>query len=669
MANRYTEYNPQQYVSTYVPLPLELMYKGLVDKQKSYDAAEEKEGVLLDLQSKIKALDQVEAFGNTYNVKDKEYVREYFNKLNSEINDKADAIVGGDKSRGEYNNWLRKKSRELDSEMSTGKLGQINQAYNIYQEQQKAIAEAKDLGISAWRANQIDSNRLSYGQGEGYLSGNQLQKLNIGEYVDRNKEFDELSKGINSELTTLYAQADNRGYIGSKKIEEITEPKIRNMVRNFLPNSKTLSDIKEELDRKVVTGKLDPEDYNKALQAEYNSIEQAMVEKYRMSKGDQGLKSDATYLRGNDIKLEEERLYPTQQTKEGRTSKFMINQLEGLGVVDNDGKFDITKIRPSNIDQFVDGFMGILTMYNPADAGKWNLFKIITMKERLNGKVSYEDKQKAVAMAFNDMANFLGIDSYKVKRTATDDPKKVSDYNDILTAYSNFQESRGTALAYDERVSPGYSINLNNEATNYTYYDESGTELSGSTRDKLIADKKKVVTGRDYIPTAQGSKFAQEFKTEDGKTYYAQYKGDVEKNHYTALSKIINSQDQFIKNYRKGDKKVISSSFENEDSSKIAETLKSSPTMEGFDIATIDKSPDGQHIVVTKVNPSNPLEMLIDRYKISGKDYELTDYNVSTKDFVSQTDSDYGRSKYSYVKGYNYNKAGTAIAYNTESED
>lgn len=659
--NRYVEFSPQQYVSNYVPLPLEMMYQGLASKQKAYDKAEEDEMALSDLQSKIKSLEQVDAFGQSYSVGDRQYVKQYFQNLNKELETKADELVKGDKASSEYQAWLKKKARELNQEMSSGNLARIQSAYDTYQEQQKAIAEAKDLGISAWRANQIDSNRLNYGQGEGYLSGNQLQKLNVGEYVDRNKEFDELSKGINSELTTLYAQADNRGYIGNKKIEEITEPKIRNMVRSFLPNSKTLLDIKEELDRKVVTGKLDPEKYNEALQAEYNSIEQAMVEKYRMSKGDQGLKSDATYLRDNDIKLEEERLYPTQQTKEGRTSKFMVNQLEGLGVVDSDGKFDITKIRPTNIDQFVNGFMGTLTMYNPADAAK--------MKERLNGKVSYEDKQKAVAMAFNDMASFLGVKNYKVKRSATDDPRKVADYNDILTAYSSFQESRGTALAYDERVSPGYSINLNNEATNYTYYDENGTELSGSTRDKLIADKKKVVTGRDYIPTAQGSKFAQEFKTEDGKTYYAQYKGDVEKNHYTALSKIINSQDQFIKNYRKGDKKVISSSFENEDISKIVETLKSSPTMEGFDIATIDKSPDGQHIVVTKVNPSNPLEMLIDRYKISGKDYELTDYNVSTKDFVSQTDSDYGRSKYSYVKGYNYNKAGTTIAYNTEPQD
>lgn len=657
--NRYTEFNPQPYVSTYVPLPLDTMYQALASKQKAYDKAEEDEMALSDLQSKIKSLEQVDAFGQSYSVGDRQYVKQYFQNLNKELETKADELVKGDKASSEYQAWLKKKARELNQEMSSGNLARIQSAYDTYTEQQKAIAEAKDLGISPWRALQIEQNRRAYGESQGFGSGESLSKYNVGEYVDRNKEMDDLSKGINEELTKIYANPDNQGYIRTGKISEITEPKIIEMFRGFLPNSKTDLDIREEIKYEIQSGKLDPKDASAAYNQKVTNIENALVSKYRMSKGDKDIKADSWLMYKDKQAVDEDRAYPKQQTKEGRTTKFMQNKLEGLGVVANDGTFDITKINRSNIDNFVNGFMSTITMYNPADANK--------MKERLSGKTSYEDKQKAIAVAFNDMANFLGIKDYKVKRSASDDPDKVADYNDILKAYSQFQESRGTALAYDERVSPGYTKQLNTEPTNYTYYDENGTELSGDTRDKLIADKNKVVTGRDYVSTSNGAKFAQEFKTTDGETYYAQYKGDIEKNHYNALGNIIQSQDEFIKNYRKGDKLPVSHSFNDNDADKIATDLKNnSPAMKGFDLATVDRSPDGEHIVVTKVNPENPLEMYIDRYKIVGKDYQLTDYNVSTKDFVSQTDADYGRSEYSYVKGYNYNKSGTSVAYDTQ---
>lgn len=656
--NRYTEFNPQPYVSTYVPLPLDTMYQALASKQKAYDKAEEDEMALSDLQSKIKSLEQVDAFGQSYSVGDRQYVKQYFQNLNKELETKADELVKGDKASSEYQAWLKKKARELNQEMSSGNLARIQSAYDTYTEQQKAIAEAKDLGISPWRALQIEQNRRAYGESQGFGSGESLSKYNVGEYVDRNKEMDDLSKGINEELTKIYANPDNQGYIRTGKISEITEPKIIEMFRGFLPNSKTDLDIREEIKYEIQSGQLDPKDASAAYNQKVTNIENALISKYRMSKGDADLKVDSWLMYKDKQAVDEERLYPKQQTKEGRTSKFMSNKLDALGVIADDGTFDITKIKSTNIDDFIKGFTSTLTMYNPADAAK--------MKERLTGKVSYEDKQKAIAMAFNDMARFLGINNYKVKRSAADDPNEVADYNDILKAYSQFQESRGTALAYDERVSPGYSKQLNEEPTNYTYYDENGTELSGSTRDELINDKKKVVTGRDYVPTSKGAKFAQEFKTSDGKTYYAQYKGDIEKNHYDALSNIISSQNQFIKNYRSGDKLTVSHSFNFNTASKIATDLKqNSPVMQGFDVATVDKSPDGQHIVVTKINPENPLEMYIDRYKYDGKHYMLTDYNVSTKDFVSQTDSDYGRSEYSYVKGYNYNKSGTSTAFDT----
>lgn len=56
--NRYTEYNPQQYVSNYVPLPLEMMYQGLANKQKQFDTTMDDTYKLQDLMAKVNAIDK-----------------------------------------------------------------------------------------------------------------------------------------------------------------------------------------------------------------------------------------------------------------------------------------------------------------------------------------------------------------------------------------------------------------------------------------------------------------------------------------------------------------------------------------------------------------------------------------------------------------------------------
>jgi len=310
MPSRFNELiEPNKYVSQYVPLPLEAIAAEGAKKQEEFNKSVEEESALSDLQDKVQALDQVKAFGQTYNVGDKDYANKYFNDLNEELSTKADELVKGDKGSSEYKTWLKKKSREINRDLSTGKLGEINAAYKTYQEQQKALQEAKDLNLSPWRAMEIEKSRQGYGVNQGIAGDQRLSTYNVGEYVDRNKELDDLTKGINEELTSLYASPDNQGYIKSGKIEEIKDNKIRNTFRNFLDNSKTKQDIIKEIQYGIADGSIDPNNADKEYANRASAIEEGLVAKYRKSTGSMSLKANPWDLRGADkADAEQERL-------------------------------------------------------------------------------------------------------------------------------------------------------------------------------------------------------------------------------------------------------------------------------------------------------------------------------------------------------------------------
>ena len=99
--NRYTEYNPQQYVSNYVPLPLELMYKGLANKQKEFDDTMEQTYKMQDLMTKVNAID-----------KHKQYKKQLEDKYYPRIEEIADQITKtGDLSKARD---IRKIAREWE---------------------------------------------------------------------------------------------------------------------------------------------------------------------------------------------------------------------------------------------------------------------------------------------------------------------------------------------------------------------------------------------------------------------------------------------------------------------------------------------------------------------------------------------------------------------------
>lgn len=349
MPNRFNNIYDNQYVSTYVPLPFEEIIAAGAGKQKSYDTAVKEEDALANLKAKIKYRDTVDAFGKSYAVEDGNYVRQRFDKLSKDLEAQADEIAKGDKGSQAYRDFIRKEGRKLQEEMSTGRLAEINTAAMTYDEQQKAMAEAKDLGKSGWRALEIERNRAKYGANKGILGTDRLSTANVGEFVDRNKELDDLTKGINEEVTSLYAAAQD-GYIKTGKREEITPEKIRNTVRNFMGNSQAITDIRREYEYNIERG-ADPVEAEKVANNQIKEIEDALVYKYTKSTASADMKNDSLFNMREGHAREDALLEPKfdigyEPSMPGQGSKEVLNNsLHSLGLdgfnFDNDGKFHI----------------------------------------------------------------------------------------------------------------------------------------------------------------------------------------------------------------------------------------------------------------------------------------------------------------------------------------
>ncbi len=316
----------------YIPMPFQEIAAVGDAKQHRYDQAVQEEDAISALQSKIKPLDEVKGYGpnglDYYKTGQSQEVQSYFDNVRKELATKAEEIAKGDKGSSAYLNYLKRKGSEISSLVSpTGKFGQYTQDNENYQKMVDEISKNKDLDKANWLANKAYTNVGGFLQGK-----NRITPQALGQYVDRNKELDDLTHGINEELTSLYASPDGQGYIRHGKKEEITKDKISKTVDNFFTNSATANDIHDELIHKINSGYMNPEDYNKEFSKRKTDLKNALIAKYTKSTGDAGISSDATALqREKELKKAQE--YIASGAAEGVTSSETTdNHLNNLGL-------------------------------------------------------------------------------------------------------------------------------------------------------------------------------------------------------------------------------------------------------------------------------------------------------------------------------------------------
>lgn len=174
MANRYTEIDFNQPVSSYVPMPMDYIYKAGLQKQANQDKA---------------TAEALDIAGKQWNQlpSDLEYSKKAKSEIDSIINDFAGKDFSNPTVRTEWN----KKKRELSNRFSaTGDIGNIQANYDAYRAYEKNILDkAKDLGWSQ------DELRSHLGQAKKSFQGtvnedssfNAFEGRGVSNYVDPNE--------------------------------------------------------------------------------------------------------------------------------------------------------------------------------------------------------------------------------------------------------------------------------------------------------------------------------------------------------------------------------------------------------------------------------------------------------------------------------------------------
>jgi len=173
--NRYTNFDYDQPVSSYVPMPLEYIYKVGASKQAAQDKAE---------------LDRLDLLGKQWNMLPSDL--EYSKKVKKELTDTVNQFAGKDFSNpGVKTEWIKKKQEIADRFGGTGDIGNIQANYDAYKAYEKNILDkSKELGWSSDELRQHlksakdnfkgtvnpDDKSINYFTGEG-----------VSNYVDPNE--------------------------------------------------------------------------------------------------------------------------------------------------------------------------------------------------------------------------------------------------------------------------------------------------------------------------------------------------------------------------------------------------------------------------------------------------------------------------------------------------
>lgn len=472
-ANRYTRLGDFGQVRgpEYIPQPFNNIAAVGEAKQGQYDQAVQQEGAIAALQAKVKPLDEVYGYGpnglSTYKTGQSQEVQSYFDNLRKDLSTKADEIAKGDKGSSEYRGWLKNKANEVAALTSpTGKFGQYTQDAENYTKQQEEISKNPDVEKAGWLANKAYSNVGDYLKGKARIS---LQTT--GKFVNRDKELDDLTKGINEELTSLYASPTGQGYIASGKKEEITRKKVADTFQGFFPNSETAKDLHDEISHKIKSGELDPANAETYFNTHAKYIEDALISKYTKSTGSASLTSDATGLQKEKEIKEKERL--KGMSIEGNTMDLLgqgAKTLKDKGVFKDDGTIDWTAVD----EKVTEG--GGLFGSGLTTGGGGAKTKIVSHSKELHEEI-------------NKMATALGYDIDKISA-------KNGDYDRIFKEFNEFSKTRGFDVQLTPATSESISSYINKGGIN-NYTIQANGEGEYKDLDKLDGDAKSLVTNPD----------------------------------------------------------------------------------------------------------------------------------------------------------------------------
>ena len=513
------------YVSQYVPLPLEEIAGAVRGKQKEQDDNKAQQAKLLEDITKIKA--RKEDMGR---------LGEYNTMLDRELGALSDKVYGDTTDTSWKPQFLKLKNK-VASDMSGGKLHAIQNNYDVYQKYQEARSKEKDYQEYRDRGywDITEGNYKGAYDEKGGLNISSLDGFN--ERIDREKIADDIVKGINAvDINGVRAEVtfDEQGGVWKDKLtgQVISADKIAKTFDGAFQQSKAMDDIINEANFMEKQAEKMGKSFDRKgfVEQAYGQLRNSMIAKYTMSKtdpsrdfdyapehihkiknappafeinGDVGASPIAALNNGNEyVKVDGTRVKGSEEFEKQLENRSVAGLFSSLN---KNVKLDDASTWVNGIEQGIKDWWSTGKKGIDMDKLTGEDKRLVEIVEKKYGKIAdkadLEDKLK----------------KYGKEARETKQAYKVNILDDIAVANDKrFDQSNEEFNAKLFNPDKDGIVTDTGAVRGMKLYDETGKEIPGS---ELIG-KKANVTGamtnnNPYAPAAR------EIKSEDGKTYYA----------------------------------------------------------------------------------------------------------------------------------------------------
>lgn len=235
------------------------------------------------------------ATGDFIPLDDREIASNVQSQLDGKMSSMSTAIANGTMNPQEYGYLAKQMTTAYDQTYSpNGILGKLDKNKQGIEALEKTRAAAKDLNVSPWRAFAIDEHLLAYKQGEiAEINPN----IGVDEIVDRTEEINKMLTHMSPE-GKAWAQPGNEDspYIRTGSVTEVSPQKVKDIFVAWFDNSRMKSDMLQERNYNIMTGKMTEEQANQNFDDQYkNLLDQSFKAVSRTATA--GLSGDA-YARG-----------------------------------------------------------------------------------------------------------------------------------------------------------------------------------------------------------------------------------------------------------------------------------------------------------------------------------------------------------------------------------
>lgn len=660
MVNRYTVFQPQQYVETYVPLPLDFinqqgaMKQADLDKhRKELESDTDPLSKIGDLSFSLKAYDREGNIIDKSNTELENYKKSQLGLLYSERDQLANDLASG---KIDDNEFKRRSKLHINKASKTyNELASYKSNIDAIKKANEEYAKSKEFGLDP-----------SYGTDMLEYNTEYLDKASKGIYDPYSQQA--ISDKFDMQKAVLEFKFKDEGgetvsigeYITKNGWNGVTKERVKAAASQIFndPNSDVNRNAERVLRHQM---RLNPEMFksNEDVENYYNQLKDNFIQSSILEHAGIVEKADAKnnslYNQQRRFDREDELAAPLASTGPGE-------EVVGISNIKNNPRFSKYINDDNSIawDKLFDDSRGNTTGFleNVAIGMHNTIGAVGTLLgfgwgKDAPGYKEANDIRKGAIKDATDFENAIGTEMRNIaKTTGYTKPVTVNNYDDLLKYAENYSKFRGLSLEYHDNEQKVYSNRLNEQKQSYTYFDASTGEAVEDMEVILDPKNKLRALGRTSRPVeGKGAESVLRVQDSKGKIYYARERDNEATRFFDEVFNVNNAGLEYnrtgkLQNYT--DKRQVN---ENKVKTAIFEALNELGMDIGYDVAAISYNPSNKkELYVTVANPRNKSEQMMVRMdagtykakttKIGGEERAL----VAPNEFMSKQNQNWALS-------------------------